>query len=62
MSTAFPVLSKLSTGALEESANALRKQYEVEEINIGIMQERNYVLGQRCEELARVIAEKRRGR
>ena len=52
----------MSTTALKEAANALRKQYEIEEINLSIMQERNNMLGQRCEELARVIAEKKRGR
>ena len=53
-------LSEMSTAALEESIRILRQEYEIEEIKLEAMKDRNRALGRHCEELYQVIEAKKR--
>ena len=50
----------MSTAALEESVRILRQEYEIEEIKLEAMKDRNRALGRHCEELYQVIEAKKR--
>ena len=56
----LPPLSEMSTAALEESVRILRQEYEIEEIKLEAMKDRNRALGRHCEELYQAIEAKKR--
>ena len=50
----------MSTAALEESVRILRQEYEIEEIKLEAMKDRNRALGRHCKELYQAIEAKKR--
>ena len=50
----------MSTAALKESVRILHQEYEIEEIKLEVMKDRNRALGRHCEELYQAIEAKKR--